>query len=113
MSDLRIVDNVCDSVDGCEWDVVASQLLYPVSEALLRKMPIELGAQRLVVVDTRLSRVEPRIAGQCGRAECRYESFPEFFQRGQVNREQAPVGRAQNIGLREPGTVTGSWDLSQ
>src|SRR4026207_2098198 len=102
MAHLRVLDDLVDRVDWREWHVVLAQALGPVREGMLGKVPAELPADILVVVDPRQPRVKAPVALQPLRTDRGRETVPELLERGQVDGDQSLVGGSQGIGLREP-----------
>ena len=105
MAHLRVLDDLVDRVDRRERHVVLAQALGPVRERMLGKVPAELPAELLVVLDPRQPRVEAPVAHQPLRTDRGRETVPELLERGQVDGDQSLVGGSQDIGLREPRPV--------
>ena len=111
--DLRVVNDLVNGIDGRVWNVIAAQLLDPMCQVAARESPIELGIQRFIVIDSRLTIGKSTVGSQVRCLESGYESVPKFFEGRQVNRDEALVGRAQNVGLREPRPIARSGRRTQ
>src|SRR5256886_7318269 len=113
MADLWVCDHVIDAVDGCVGHVIGLQSLDPVRRRLAPETRVEFQTQRLILGDAALARVEAWITRKLRRPERRDQSLPELLERRQVNRDQPLVCRAQDVGLRQPGPVSGGRSLSE
>jgi hypothetical protein len=60
MLHLRIVNDLVNGIDGSVGHVVAAQPFDPMIEVAARESLIELGVQRIIVVDSRLALPEAR-----------------------------------------------------
>ncbi len=102
---MRIVDDIVDAIDRRVRNVVAAERLDPMRQLLARESLVELGAERLVVLDPGVPLRKARIGGQARRIQRGYQAGPEFLQRGQMDRDQALVLRMQDISLRQTRTI--------
>src|SRR5678815_1862173 len=101
MSHLRIVHDLVDAMDRRERHVVGAEPLDPMLQWMTRELRIERSPEGFIVIDASLARAIALVGADVRRRQRADETVPELLQRRKMDRDQAAVGSAQDVRLRQ------------
>ena len=102
---LRVVDDLVDRVDRCKRRTSFAPSVSAQYASGRREKCASSPCPAPRVLDPLQASREAWIGSNLVGADRCGEALPELLERGQVDRNQLRVGRAQDVGLREPRAV--------